>query len=65
MDELRNQDTCKWTYDKWQEYWGTECGEAFYYSDGGPVENGQIYCHHCGRRVEIVEVLAEECDDGN
>ena len=48
------QETCKWMEDA-GEMWETTCGEAWAFTDGGPVENGVKFCHGCGKPVEIVE----------
>jgi hypothetical protein len=43
--------TCTWTLDEIDGYWQTECGEAWVFSEGGPSENGQNFCHHCGGKL--------------
>jgi len=57
------QTTCTWTHemDEWEDdYWHTECGEDYELFDGGPTENGMLYCHHCGGRLVEVYPAAEE-----
>jgi len=44
--------TCEWTADD-EGTWQSACGAAFTFDDGGPVENGQRYCHSCGSRVVV------------
>ena len=43
--------TCKWRYDEDDGCWVTACGEQFCLEDGGPSENGMIFCYHCGKRI--------------
>jgi acyl-coenzyme A synthetase/AMP-(fatty) acid ligase len=36
----------------WEDgYWQTECGQAWCFTEGGPAENGQNFCHHCGGKL--------------
>jgi hypothetical protein len=35
--------------------WGSACDELWSFIDGGPKENGVRYCHHCGRKVVLVQ----------
>lgn len=46
--------TCEWRHEE-EGVYSTLCGEAFTFIDGGPVENGMNYCHHCGRPVVLEE----------
>ena len=61
LDSLRGK--CTWTQDKWYDYWETSCGQAFVLTEGGPIENGEIYCYHCGRLIEVVPAPWEDVDD--
>jgi DNA-directed RNA polymerase subunit RPC12/RpoP len=60
--------TCTWTLidDPDGEYWTALCGLAWYFEDGGIIDNGMIYCPKCGRRivvmVEQVELGEDEID---
>ncbi|RYM48748.1 hypothetical protein [Serratia proteamaculans] len=44
-------DGCKWTYDEHDYKWDSACGEAWMFSDGGPIENGVKFCQSCGKPV--------------
>jgi hypothetical protein len=55
---------CVWRLDTSTDtdYWVSECGSRWVFTDGGPVDNGMVYCHKCGRpaRVEMPEEEAGE-----
>ena len=54
---------CNWTYDAGDDFWETECGEAFVFMDGGPAENNARFCSYCGKKlVEIVPPTDDEED---
>ena len=44
---------CEWR--DTEDYWETECGEAFVIEADTPKENGMKFCPFCGG--ELVEVL--------
>jgi len=44
-------ETCLWSQDEDEDMWETECGRAWQFTEGGPVENEMTYCHGCGKRV--------------
>lgn len=44
-------DGCHWAYDEHDYKWDSGCGEAWMFSDGGPVENGVKFCQSCGKPV--------------
>ncbi len=54
--------SCEWYDDG--EKWETECGEAFCFHDGGPVENGMKFCPYCGKPLGVKRNTedAEPCD---
>jgi hypothetical protein len=54
-------DGCKWTYDEHDYKWDSACGEAWMFSDGGPIENGVKFCQSCGKPV----LLAAAPEGGN
>ena len=56
------QEWCKWTHDD-ERCWKTECGAAICFKDGGPAENRQKYCYHCGRIIEVVPAREEDVDN--
>ena len=35
------------------DYWDTNCGEAFYFDTGGIEENGFNFCPYCGKEIEV------------
>jgi len=44
-----NDDCCTWG--ETTEYWESDCGMLWVFTDGGPAENQVRYCPGCGRRV--------------
>ncbi len=52
---------CLWGYDGDTDSWDTSCDEEFCFTDGGPEENGVVFCHHCGMRV-VIKVMLPELD---
>ena len=34
------------------DFWITECGKIWEFSDGGPKENKVKFCMYCGKKVE-------------
>lgn len=49
--------TCAWTHDEDDGSWDSACGEAWQFSDGGPVENNVRFCQGCGKPVGITAAL--------
>jgi len=45
---------CKWKYNKVDGYWGSDCGVAFVFDNGGPSENGFLHCPKCRKPLEEV-----------
>jgi len=45
--------TCAW-YDPGDSdgMFETQCGNAFNFNDGGPKDNGFIYCPYCGGKID-------------
>jgi hypothetical protein len=44
--------TCLWTEDSSGEYWTSECGQTWTFSnDGSPSENGMTFCFGCGKEL--------------
>jgi hypothetical protein len=41
--------TCFW-FDT-GEFWATDCGGAFNFSEAGPEENGFQFCPYCGKSL--------------
>ena len=31
------------------------CGELWTFTEGGPIENGMKFCHHCGNPIALKE----------
>jgi len=44
-----NDDCCTWG--ETPEYWESDCGMLWVFTDGGPAENQMRYCPGCGRNV--------------
>jgi len=44
-----SEDYCTW--DETLEYWETDCGMLWVFTDVGPAENDMRHCPGCGRRV--------------
>jgi hypothetical protein len=53
-------ETCTWTQDGSLEYYNTECGNAFYFTDEGPTEHEFRFCPYCGRKLVDVPYIEEE-----
>ena len=47
-------DTCVWEYDDYHDCFDTGCGNSLCLIDGGPEENGYLYCPCCGKTIEAV-----------
>lgn len=61
MPETRQ--ACDWAHETSfdQDYWDTECGEAFQFTVDGPKENKMYFCPYCGRPIAIKgKQLAED-----
>jgi ribosomal protein S27AE len=55
-------DTCTWTQDssgEW-DYYDTECGHAFYFTDEGPIEHEFRFCPYCGKSLVDVPYIKED-----
>ena len=53
--------TCEWTEqdpDYASDTWSSECGETWYFIDGGIKDNRVNFCHGCGGK--IVEIKWKE-----
>lgn len=49
---------CVWSAEDDDNMPGTyasSCGELWTFTEGGPIENGVTFCHHCGNKVELGE----------
>ncbi len=44
---------CLWLDDG--EAWTTQCGAYFEITYGTPEDNGMVFCHHCGRPIQVTE----------
>ena len=52
---------CIWTYnDEPNDYWQTECGNAFQLVDGKPSGNYMTYCPYCGRKIAEAAAQSEQ-----
>jgi hypothetical protein len=48
---------CNWTPHGEDDVYQTQCGHAWSFEAGGPVENGANYCPYCGRGHSMDEML--------
>jgi len=55
-----DRDECKWTFDsvEWEaNKWDSDCGDSYYFVEGGPEENKMKFCCYCGKKLkEVVNV---------
>ncbi|MCY1304998.1 Restriction alleviation protein Lar [compost metagenome] len=60
----QHAEKCQWTSDS-GFVWHSSCGVAWSFHEGGPVENGMLFCHSCGKPLEEVpnQVAADEFED--
>lgn len=42
---------CTWSEDYIDDYWYSDCNNQYVFTDGGPKDNGFIYCPYCGRKL--------------
>ncbi len=57
-----SSDYCLWKHDHSDVAWATDCGAYWQFTDGGPRDNGVIYCHKCGKPVNALDQHDEDCD---
>lgn len=43
---------CQWFQEHDEGVWWTDCGNAFVFEDGGPIQNGFKFCGYCGKQLE-------------
>jgi hypothetical protein len=48
----KSRSMCEWTYDN-EGFFVTQCDNAFQFNEGGPKENGFIFCPYCGQEIII------------
>ena len=47
------EDFCFWIAIDSDDYWEAECNKkGFAFNDGGPVDNGFMFCPYCGRSMK-------------
>ena len=46
---------CEWQQNEYGA-WETGCHELFEFNEGGPSENGFVYCPYCGGELEAEDV---------
>ena len=53
------QETCTWAQDdEGGDVWNTDCHQIFCLGDGGPKDNGMMFCCFCGK--PLVEIPWED-----
>jgi hypothetical protein len=54
-ESSQSQPVCLWRVNdpEFNDYWNTDCKEAYNFMHGGPVENMYRYCPGCGRRIKV------------
>lgn len=44
---------CEWKCDDVDNgTWESCCGEIWTFTEGGPIENGMLFCHRCGSKLK-------------
>ena len=45
---------CTWRFDQTTDtdYWVSDCGVRYVFTDGGPTDNGMVYCFKCGKLLD-------------
>lgn len=51
IDWVGEHKHCAWNENE-AGAWETECGNLFEFVDGGPSNNGAIFCQYCGSKIE-------------
>jgi hypothetical protein len=51
----RPTDKCLWA-DNESGVWDTDCGEAFFFENGGPIDNKLRFCGFCGKALKERQV---------
>ena len=49
---------CHWKDDDdgvFESHWEADCGFEWIFTEGGPKENGMIYCPSCGKRIKALD----------
>jgi len=47
------EEKCEWK--ETDEGSESGCGELFIFNDGGPFDNGFVFCPYCGKKIEEVD----------
>ena len=45
---------CLWGYDG--DMYETNCGNAFYMTEGNPNEDGFDYCPYCAKKIKVYDI---------
>ena len=56
-----NKRTCRWRLDRIDDFFFTDCDNAFQFAADGIVENKFEFCPYCGRKIK--EVYFKEISD--
>jgi len=52
--------SCDWVYDVVDDYYSTDCGNAWQFISGTVQENNIKYCPYCGKPIKEITVKDEE-----
>lgn len=54
LTPMTKKSKCQWREDE-DGNWETACGELFFFTEGGPAENGFLFCPYCGSNLKPVK----------
>jgi hypothetical protein len=60
IEWLRNPEPCWWVHAD-SDFYESQCGGVFQFTDGGPHDNAFTHCPFCGKPLEVG--VQEEDDD--
>lgn len=50
---------CQWIEDD-DGVWETSCNDYFQFNDGGPHENGFLFCPYCGKKLKQIRLTRRD-----
>ncbi len=63
MSEKMTKKKVTWYESSDGEWKCTGCDISWFFTDGGPEENGVKFCFGCGKQIGKVEPYQDDCDD--